>query len=162
MMRSGSRSGAASTGTIVPKPPGTSAWPGLVAAEDEASRPARSPGAPISTPSRWAASMIGQRIGFAPHRDIGGESSRRQRRDERRGTRGDRRGSLRAEGRIGRVTPAERLIPEFGFRRQCCRTDPDEREERGRWAGGGYDPGDLQSRWAPYTRAHGPAQGQLP
>ena len=28
MMRSGSRSGAASTGTMVPKPPGTSAWPG--------------------------------------------------------------------------------------------------------------------------------------
>src|SRR5690606_897666 len=27
---------------------------------------------------------------------------------------------------------------------------------------GGYDPGSLQSRWAPYERGHGLSQGQLP
>ena len=65
-------------------------------------------------------------VGLAPHCDVGRDPMRRQRREERRGVRRDCRRGAGAEVRIGGVAPRERLIPEFGFRRQACTTDQDE------------------------------------
>ena len=167
MTRSGSTSASSAAGTERAEAAGDQRARRARSGGRRACAPGRMAGSPIvDARGAWAVASIGRRIGLAAHRHVAGDGSRAR--------------PPRSPARCVRAIAAEpppRSAASVASRRRSARSrssdfegnggrwpgaDSEGREVRGRRAGGGVDPGDLQSRWAPCIRAHGPGQGQLP